>query len=76
MYQVCDRVMIRPDIKEGNHIDQELYVTREMTSFAGEITKIMGEGCIEEGKWFELEIDGGEYWWSTKMLIPLKQRTE
>lgn len=76
MYQVGDRVMIRPDIKEGNHIDQEQYVTSEMASFAGAITKIVGGGCIEEVKWFELEIDCGDYWWGTKMLIPLKQRTE
>lgn len=75
MYQVGDRVMIRPDIKEGNDIDPELYVTSKMASFAGAITKIMGEGCIEEG-WFELEIDGGDYWWSAKMFAPLKQRTE
>lgn len=75
MYQVGDRVMIRPDIKEGNDIDPELYVTSEMASFAGAITKIMGEGCVEEW-WFELEIDGGAYWWSKKMFVPLKQRTE
>lgn len=75
MYKTGDIVKIRSDIKEGNYIDPELYITREMTSFAGAITKIMGEGCVEEW-WFELEIDGGNYWWSTKMLIPLKQRTE
>ena len=76
MYKVGDKVKIRSDIKEGNDIDPELYVTSEMTSFAGEITKIMGEGCIEEEKWFELEIDGGGYWWSTKMFTPFQQRTE
>lgn len=75
MYRVGDRVMIRPDIKEGNDIDPELYVTSEMASFAGAITKIMWEGCVEEW-WFELEIDGGDYWWSKKMFVPLKQRTE
>lgn len=76
MYQVGDIVKIRSDIKRGNYIDPELYVTSEMTSFAGAITKIVGEGCIEEVKWFELEIDGGDYWWSKKMFVPLKQRTE
>lgn len=76
MYKVGDKVKIRSDIKKGNDIDPELYVTSEMASFAGAITKIMGEGCIEEGKWFELEIDGGGYWWSTKMFAPFQQRTE
>lgn len=75
MYKTGDIVKIRSDIKEGNYIDPELYITSEMVSFAGAITKIMGEGCIEEGR-FELKVDGGDYWWSTKMLIPLKQRTE
>lgn len=75
MYRVGDRVMIRPDIKEGKDIDTELYVTSEMASFAGAITKIMWEGCVEEW-WFELEIDGGDYWWSKKMFVSLKQRTE
>lgn len=50
MYQVGDRVMIRPDIKEGNHIDQEQYVTSEMASFAGAITKIMGGWMYRRGK--------------------------
>ena len=76
MYQVGDMVKIRSDIKRGNDIDPGLYVTSEMVIYAGEITKIIEEGCIVGEKWFGLEIDGGEYWWSTKMFVPLKQRTE
>ena len=49
MYQVGDMVKIRSDIKEGNSIDPELYVTSEMASFAGAITKIIG-GVYRRGK--------------------------
>lgn len=41
----------------------------------GKITKIKKCPFNEEG-WFYLEADYDEYWWSTKMVIPLKQRTE
>ena len=76
MYQVGDMVKIRSDIKCGYDIDQELYITLEMVEFAGEVTKITGKSRAKNGKWVELEIDGGGYWWSNKMFVPLKQRTE
>lgn len=76
MYQVGDRVMIRPDISVGYEIDPELYINDSMVKYAGEITKIK-EACLSnKERWFYLEADYGEYWWSTKMTVPLKQRTE
>lgn len=76
MYQVGDRVMIRPDIKEGNDIDPELYINDLMVKYAGEITRIKKRCPYYEDEWFYLEVDYGEYWWSTKMVVPLQQRTE
>lgn len=76
MYQVGDRVMIRPDISVGHKIDSELYINDAMVKYAGEITKIKRMCPFNKGDWYRLEADDGEYWWSTKMLILLKQRTE
>ena len=76
LFRVGDMVKICPDIERGNDIDPELYITKEMASYAGQVTKITGKSCVEKGEWFELEIDGGGYWWSVKMFIPLQQKTE
>ena len=76
MYQVGDSVMIRPDISVGHKIDPELYINDLMIKYAGEITKIKKTCPFNIEEWFFLEADHGEYWWSTKMVIPLKQRTE
>ena len=76
MYQVGDSVMIRSDISVGYEIDPELYINDSMIKYAGKITKIKETCLSNEERWFYLEADYGEYWWSTKMVIPLKQRTE
>ena len=76
MYQVGDSVMIRPDISVGYEIDPELYINDSMVKHAGKITKIKKTCSFDEEGWFYIEADYGEYWWSTKMVIPLKQRTE
>lgn len=76
MYQVGDSVMIRPDISVGYEIDPKLYINDSMVEHAGEITKIKNLCLFNEERWFYLEADYDEYWWSTKMVIPLKQRTE
>ena len=76
MYQVGDSVMIRPDISVGYKIDPELFINNLMVKYAGEITKIKKTYPLDKEGWFCLEADYGEYWWSTKMIIPLKQRTE
>lgn len=76
MYHVGDRVMIRPDISVGYKIDPELYINEVMVKYAGKITRIKKTCPYYEHEWFYLEADYGEYWWSTKMLAPLKQRTE
>lgn len=76
MYQVGDSVMIRPDISVGYEIDSELHINDSMVKYAGKITKIKKTCPLDKEGWFCLEADYGEYWWSTKMIIPLKQRTE
>lgn len=76
MYQVGDKVKIRSDIKKGHDIDPELYINSLMVKYAGEITRIKEACLFYEGEWFHLEADYGECWWSTKMVVPLQQRTE
>lgn len=76
MYQTGDSVMIRPDISVGHKIDPELYINDTMVEYAGKVTKIKKICPYYGDGWFRLEIDGEEYWWSKKMFVPLKQRTE
>lgn len=76
MYQVGDSVMIRPDISVGYEIDPELYINDAMVKCAGKITRIKEPCLYNGGEWFHLEADYGEYLWSTKMFVQLKQRTE
>lgn len=69
MYKVGDTVLIRKDLKAGENYG--MYLSIAMSGYAGEETKVVGMRITPSGKKaYYLDIDKGNFMWTSEMLEP------
>lgn len=67
VYEIGERVLIRPDIKTGKEYDAGCMCVARMEHCRGKFSKITR---IYRDNRFQLEITGDSCWWSPGMLMP------